>query len=204
MGPALREAAAKYKGAEAKLIAALRAGKGHPMPVEATDAEFKAVLTYLQNGTKPAGAWQSETAAAAAPAMPIENATCLACHGNEGFAARAGRKRPCTCCTRSSSRACMPSANASNATRHHRIRKKWPHKAAASTATSGCGRAMEPGKWQERERLGVVVEQIDRYLKSVHARPRRDDQSRTNATCYNCHDAHYIYPLGSTGRADGG
>ena len=38
MGPALRDAAAKYKGAEAKLIAALRAGKGHPMAVDATEA----------------------------------------------------------------------------------------------------------------------------------------------------------------------
>ena len=38
MGPALREAAAKYIGAEAKLIAALKAGRVHPMPVDATDA----------------------------------------------------------------------------------------------------------------------------------------------------------------------
>ena len=49
MGPALREAAAKYKGAETKLIAALRAGKGHPMPVDATQAELKAILTHLQS-----------------------------------------------------------------------------------------------------------------------------------------------------------
>ncbi len=30
----------------------------------------------------------------------------------------------------------------------------------------------------------------------------REDQSRTNATCYNCHDAHYVYPQGSTIRAE--
>jgi cytochrome b subunit of formate dehydrogenase len=47
------------------------------------------------------------------------------------------------------------------------------------------------------ERLGVVVEQIESYMGSVHARPNIDDQSRTNATCYNCHDAHYITPIDS-------
>jgi cytochrome b subunit of formate dehydrogenase len=49
--------------------------------------------------------------------------------------------------------------------------------------------------------MGVVVQQIDRYMKSIHARPSREDQSRTNATCYNCHDAHYVYAPGSEGRA---
>lgn len=52
------------------------------------------------------------------------------------------------------------------------------------------------------QRLGVVVEQIDSYLRSVHARPSMLDQSRTNATCYDCHDAHNIGTLGSQQRAD--
>jgi cytochrome b subunit of formate dehydrogenase len=39
-------------------------------------------------------------------------------------------------------------------------------------------------------------------MNSIHARPNREDQSRTNATCYDCHDAHYVYPQGSTVRAD--
>ncbi len=49
----------------------------------------------------------------------------------------------------------------------------------------------------EHERLGVVVKQIDSYMHSIHARPRKDDQSRTNATCYDCHDAHNIGTVGS-------
>jgi cytochrome b subunit of formate dehydrogenase len=52
------------------------------------------------------------------------------------------------------------------------------------------------------QRLGVVVQQIDSYMHSVHARPSRVDQSRTNATCYDCHDAHRIGTLGSEARAD--
>jgi len=47
----------------------------------------------------------------------------------------------------------------------------------------------------EGSRLGDVVEQIESYMGSVHARPNIDDQSRTNATCYDCHDAHYITPI---------
>ncbi len=32
--------------------------------------------------------------------------------------------------------------------------------------------------------------------------PDRDDQSRTNAICYDCHAPHYIYPKGSDERAE--
>jgi cytochrome b subunit of formate dehydrogenase len=62
--------------------------------------------------------------------------------------------------------------------------------------------AQKENKTQASPRLGVVVEQIDHYMKSIHARPSREDQSRTNATCYNCHDSHYVYPKDSPERAD--
>ncbi len=45
--------------------------------------------------------------------------------------------------------------------------------------------------------LSVVARQIDRYMDSIHARPSQADQSQTNATCYNCHDAHYVYLPGT-------
>jgi len=50
---------------------------------------------------------------------------------------------------------------------------------------------------QQYPRLAVVVQQIDRYMKSIHSRPNREDQSSTNATCYNCHEPHYVYPRGT-------
>lgn len=64
-------------------------------------------------------------------------------------------------------------------------------------------------KWREqqqnptpgRKRLQVVIEQIDSYMHSVHARPSDADQTRTNAGCYDCHDAHNIGALGSQQRA---
>jgi cytochrome b subunit of formate dehydrogenase len=54
----------------------------------------------------------------------------------------------------------------------------------------------------EYERIDVVVAQIERYMRSVHARPNLLDQSKTNATCYDCHEAHNIGTVGSATRAD--
>ncbi|MFC1689378.1 cytochrome c3 family protein [Pseudomonadota bacterium] len=60
--------------------------------------------------------------------------------------------------------------------------------------------AAEDGTTDQNARLGVVVEQIESYMDSMHARPNKDDQSRTNATCYDCHDAHYMKPFDSENR----
>ena len=57
--------------------------------------------------------------------------------------------------------------------------------------------AVEDGTTDQHARLGVVSEQIGSYMDSMHARPNKDDQSRTNATCYDCHDAHYMKPFDS-------
>jgi cytochrome c len=50
MGPSFKAIAAKYKDdktAEAKLVAALQTGKGHPSKVAATDAELKTLVQYV-------------------------------------------------------------------------------------------------------------------------------------------------------------
>lgn len=54
----------------------------------------------------------------------------------------------------------------------------------------------------QHARLEVVNEQIDSFMESVHAQPSALDQSRTNATCYDCHEAHNIGELGSIQRAE--
>ena len=109
MGPALKLAAAKYKGAETKLIAALKEGKGHPVKVDATDAELKAMIGYLAGQpaapAKPAAPRPRAQAAPATPAATpapapaaaaLDKAICLGCHGNEGFAMPGpdGKPRP--------------------------------------------------------------------------------------------------------------
>jgi len=52
------------------------------------------------------------------------------------------------------------------------------------------------------KRLGIVVEQMEGYLHSIHAQPNKKDISKINATCYDCHDAHNIGTLGSMQRAE--
>jgi hypothetical protein len=63
--------------------------------------------------------------------------------------------------------------------------------------------ALTDGTTEENARLGEVVQQIHSYMGSIHAQPSMADQSRTNATCYNCHDAHYIEPIDSAVGAEG-
>ncbi len=139
-----------------------------------------------------------------------DNDVCLGCHGNKGFEMpdAFGRmrqlhivkdkfgnsvhgKRLCTDC--------------------HKDITEIPHKLGVQHKVScvTCheelwAKAVKEGKTDtpQNARLGVVVKQIDRFMKSIHARPNKDDQSRTNATCYNCHDPHYIYPTGSPEREE--
>ena len=50
VGPAFKDVAAKYKGnkeAEAKLIAELKEGKGHPIKIAASDAELKTLVNHV-------------------------------------------------------------------------------------------------------------------------------------------------------------
>lgn len=50
VGPAYKDLAAKYKGdkgAEAKLVAALKDGKGHPVKASASDAELKTMVQHV-------------------------------------------------------------------------------------------------------------------------------------------------------------
>ena len=137
-----------------------------------------------------------------------DNSLCLACHGTEGFA--------------------MPGADGAMRDLHV-IREKFESSVHGKQACVGChtditaiphgkeGKfkvscvqcheslwetAVKENRAEESSKLGHVKQQIDRYMKSIHARPSRADQSHTNATCYDCHDAHYVYPSGSTIRAE--
>jgi len=148
--------------------------------------------------------------AAAAPQATEkpDSATCLACHGNEGFSATAadGKPRP----LHVASDKFLNSVHGKQlCVDCHRDITEIPHQPGVLHKVScvQCHEdlwreAQKEGKTKDVPRLGVVIEQIDRYMKSIHARPSRVDQSRTNATCYNCHDAHYVYPVGSTVRAE--
>jgi cytochrome b subunit of formate dehydrogenase len=145
--------------------------------------------------------------AAESAAQVLENDTCLGCHGNEGFSVPGADGKP---------RNLHVVADKFGKSVHgkrlcvecHKNITAIPHEPGTQVRVS-CVECHE-SQWksaqmenrQESERLGVVVQMIDRYMKSIHARPSREDQSRTNATCYNCHDAHYVYPPGSDARTE--
>jgi cytochrome b subunit of formate dehydrogenase len=136
------------------------------------------------------------------------NDTCLGCHGNEGFAMPGvdGQMRQLHVIKDKfgnsvhGKRACQEC---------HTDITEIPHKTGVTHKVScvTCHEALwdaakAENKTKENERLGVVVQQIDKYMKSIHARPNKEDQSRTNATCYNCHAPHYVYAKGSPERAE--
>ena len=133
---------------------------------------------------------------------------CLACHGNEGFEVPGADGK-----TRQLHVAKDKFLNSVHGKRLcvecHKEITQIPHQKIENLKVScvQCheelwDKAQTDNKTQEFAKLGVVVKQIDRYMKSIHARPNKEDQSHTNATCYNCHDAHYIYPKGSPERAE--
>jgi cytochrome b subunit of formate dehydrogenase len=155
------------------------------------------------------GLWASDVRAqdaAAVQAVPkLTNEMCLGCHGQEGFApapkpgdghfpmvlkdrflGSVHGKRQCVEC-------------------HTNITKVPHEKVEVKVSCVNCHRelletAQDEDKPDVIAKLGGVVQMIDRYMKSIHAQPNKNDQSHTNATCYNCHEAHYIYPKGSPNR----
>ena len=147
-------------------------------------------------------------AAAPISASELTNDTCLGCHGNEGFSVPGADGKP---------RALHVVPDKFGKSVHgkrlcvecHKNITAIPHEPGTQVRVScvecheSLWKSAQPeSRTKEFVRLGVVVGQINKYMHSIHARPNREDQSRTNATCYNCHDAHYVYPAGSEGRAE--
>lgn len=162
------------------------------------------------------GIWEVQAKAAeagnAARAEPAAekpgNEICLGCHGNEGFSVPAADGK-----TRSLHVVADKFGKSVHGKRLcvecHKEITEIPHQKIEHLKVScvQCHQnlwetAQKEDKTREFAKLGVVVKQIDRYMKSIHARPNIEDQSNTNATCYNCHDAHYVYPKGSAIRAE--
>ena len=135
---------------------------------------------------------------------PLTNETCLGCHGVEGLlptdrAHRGGVPGLMTDRFAGSVHGSLKCVDC------HQNITQIPH--PKTTVQVGCVEchktlyeaAKDEGKTDSKEfkELGNVVAQVDLFLRSIHAQPSLKDQSRTNATCYNCHDAHYIYPQGT-------
>ena len=156
-----------------------------------------------------AGLWAPAARAQNAPAdqtaPKLTNDICLGCHGLEGFELPATPRQtrfPMVLKDRflgsvHGKRQCVEC--------HTNITKVPHEKVEVKVSCVNCHEnllenAKDENKADEIAKLSGVVQMIGRYMKSIHAQPNKQDQSHTNATCYNCHDAHYIYPKGSPNR----
>ena len=140
----------------------------------------------------------------AEPSDPkLSNDRCLRCHGREGFSRDDvyGNERN----LHVTDTAFADSVHGEqDCVGCHQDITKAPHRKGIQRKVScvTChvdlwNEAQENGTVDEHARLGVVVEQIESYMDSMHARPNMEVQSRTNATCHDCHDAHYMKPFDS-------
>jgi cytochrome b subunit of formate dehydrogenase len=149
----------------------------------------------------------SSTANAEPENPKLRNDRCIRCHGKENYSKKGanGEERQLHVTAEKFKQSVHGDRDCVNC---HKDIIKIPHRKGIDRKV-GCVRCHQD-RWAEaqlaegngeNERLGVVVEQIESYMSSIHARPNIDDQSRTNATCYDCHDAHYITPIDSVYRA---
>ena len=145
----------------------------------------------------------------AEPANPkLSNDRCLRCHGKEGFSRKGanGEERDLHVTAQDFDSSVHGKQDCVGC---HLDITKAPHRKGIERKV-GCvqchmeewGKAQENGTEGENANLGKVVDHIDSYMDSMHARPRIDDQSRTNATCYNCHGSHYVKPVDREARSE--
>jgi cytochrome b subunit of formate dehydrogenase len=87
-----------------------------------------------------------------------------------------------------------------------------PHKKAPDAKVASCPQCHED-LWKNLQaenqadpasRLNIVVQNIQAYKNSFHARPNKEDKSRVNATCTDCHDTHTfdVPPRGTQARTE--
>ncbi|WP_114009728.1 cytochrome b/b6 domain-containing protein [Cohaesibacter intestini] len=138
------------------------------------------------------------------------NAKCTSCHGVAGFAVPTGADGA------TEKRQLSLNAEAFHSSAHgeqlcvscHTDIKALPHRKELDRAvdcvtchtdvhekTQAAIKAKEQGI--DGDTIANVVKQIDFYMASIHAAPNKSDPSKPNATCIDCHTAHYVYPMES-------
>lgn len=138
----------------------------------------------------------------------LSNDRCLRCHARESFSREdaTGQERD----LHVNADAFENSVHGEwNCVGCHQDITKVPHRKGVERKV-GCvqchleewGKAQAEGKADAHGTLGAVVDHIESYMDSLHARPRIDDQSRTNATCYDCHGSHDIRPVDREARSE--
>jgi cytochrome b subunit of formate dehydrogenase len=92
------------------------------------------------------------------------------------------------------------------------VDSKAEHKKAAGVKPPECVQchenlwetAKKENKTAEKPRLGIVLENAAAYKKSFHARENKDEPTKVNATCNDCHNVHSfdVPPRGTAERKE--
>lgn len=156
---------------------------------------------------------QSRTSAPA-PIKNLDNASCLNCHnGNKELKVKKPNDGVRTLRTVKGSSFSKSVHDQMQCIACHRgiTDGSKPHKKGEGQ-TVGCVQchtdlweaAQKGNLTKEKQRLGIVVQNIENYKNSYHARPNKEDKSHANATCDDCHDTHTfnVPPQGTSRRSD--
>jgi cytochrome b subunit of formate dehydrogenase len=141
-----------------------------------------------------------KTAAAKAVAPPsLDNASCLQCHdGKKKIEVKVGDEKKALSPVKPDKFGQGVHAKMQCVDCHTNIvDDKAPHQKTAQTVP-GCAqchqdllkRAQMDGTAIKKPRLATVVENIEAYKRSFHARQNKDSPERVNADCHECHDSH--------------
>ncbi|HYD62697.1 MAG TPA: cytochrome C [Noviherbaspirillum sp.] len=156
---------------------------------------------------------------AAAPALAdekLDNATCQTCHDGkkgklEGKTA-SGDERELKAISTDKYGKGVHATMQCVACHTEIVDAKAPHEKTAAAKKVDCiqcheqlwEQAKKDNLTKEKARLGIVVDNIEAYKKSFHARVNKEDKTKVYATCNDCHDVHTfdVAPAGTTRRAE--
>ncbi|MCX7165639.1 MAG: cytochrome C, partial [Rhodocyclales bacterium] len=141
--------------------------------------------------------------AAPAVAHKLDNATCQTCHdGNKGKlevpGAADGGKRALQTVKQDKYAKSVHAKMECVGCHKEIIDSVTPHQKVAGASKVECAQchldlweaAKKDNKTAEKPRLGIVAENVAAYKKSFHARDNKDDPTKKNATCSDCHNVH--------------
>lgn len=173
------------------------------MPMQKVKAwTLAAVIAILGFGTLPAAAQNGNGNGAAPASSKLDNASCLTCHDGK-------KEKPKGKDVEGEPRDLLPvdpgkfgksvhSTMQCVACHTEIVDSKAQHKINTKAAKPDCATCHE-AEWnklkstpqaQRKERMGQVVDTIEEYKKSFHARLNKDDTPRPFATCNECHNTH--------------
>jgi cytochrome b subunit of formate dehydrogenase len=148
---------------------------------------------------------------AAPVAQKLDNATCQTCHdGKKGkleVPKADGEKRELHAVNTDKYGKSVHAKMECVACHKEIIDNVTPHQKVAGAPKVECAQchldlweaARKDNKAAEKPRLGVVAENVAAYKKSFHAKPNKDEPTKLNAICSDCHNVHtFDVPLRGT------